>query len=156
MDQIGTCEGEPISDPSEIRYARLVFTPTNNTEPTFLVFHNVTTNSSEYMKVDQPWMQDNEMLTDWDQSISLTEAFEIYSSKIPKIHDKVQFSGFVWRAIVYPCIREPSFIFTTPMPMRGLLPSYLFVGARAKRLCKTGTMKEIGPFGKFFCIPECY
>ena len=63
---------------SEVPYVRLVFTPHGHTVPVVLAMINVLNNTVDHMYIDQPWMEDNQMLMFWNTSISLTDAHDLY------------------------------------------------------------------------------
>jgi hypothetical protein len=140
----GACAQGLMHDvtPQEMRYIRLVFTPLHRTAPVVLAFHNVTANTTTYMHSDSFWVGDDPLFTDWNKSISLEEAHARFAAVAGK--DLV---GFVWRAMEYRCVFEPVFAFSTN---NGTM---LFVGAHAKKVCKTATMTANATLG---CKPDCY
>ena len=68
----------------------------------------MTTGHATYYNSSSYWLGDEELRTDWTKSISLTEAYGIYAKG-----GYSSFTGFVWRAMIEPCVTQPSFFFKT-------------------------------------------
>lgn len=128
----------------DISFVRLVFAPKMRTSPSLLAMINITSNHTTYEYSEDSWIGDNEAVTDWDSSISLEAAHDIYS----RVNGS-GFNSFVWRAMMYPCVYEPVFVF---MPVEEG-ENMVFVGAYTARACRTATMIENATL---HCHPDCY
>ena len=127
--------GRVRAGPDDLRrrrcLVRLVFTPFNQTCPTVLALHNRTDGTTTYVAKDEPWIGDNEAMMVWPRSVSLEAAHTIFAAATTK----GTFDAFVWRAMVYPCVTEPVFVFD-----QGPDDPAVFVGSLAKKACRTSVM----------------
>ena len=127
----GACAPGPMASAADVAYVRLVFTPFNQTCPTVLALHNRTDGTTTYVAKDEPWIGDNEAMMVWPRSVSLEAAHTIFAAATTK----GTFDAFVWRAMVYPCVTEPVFVFD-----QGPDDPAVFVGSLAKKACRTSVM----------------
>ena len=63
---------------TEVPYVRLVFTPHGGTVPAVLAMVNLSNNTTDYVDIHEPWIEDNQKLMFWNTSISLGDAHELY------------------------------------------------------------------------------
>jgi len=133
----GVCEYGKMTGvtPDQIKFVRFVFTPEDVTKPSILAMHNVTANSTVYQDSAQNWLGDDQRNTRWNESMSLTDAHKLYTKGVGNFTNGGELTGFVWRAMLIPCVKEPSFIIHTHGKESESLLDQYYVGAYAKKLC---------------------
>lgn len=104
---------------------------------------NATDNTTKYEYSEEPWIGDNEAVTDWDSSITLEAAHSLYAEV-----NGSRFSSFVWRAMLYPCVFEPVYVFSGE-PGQDMI----FVGAYSAKACRIPTMTDNATL---HCHTDCY
>ena len=114
-----------------------------------LAFHNVTTNVTKFQAFNESWYGDAQWISYWNESATLEAAHATFA----KVNGSA-FRGFVWRAMVYPCITEPVFVFSTTTNDPEQLP-FVYVGSKTNKACKSPIMIT-DPSNKPPCYADCY